>query len=284
MSSSVAVLIVAYNAEKYIAKTLDSCLQQSYTDFHIYILDNNSSDTTRDIIQSYISTHPQITLHTTHENIGPYRGLNFLIDRLPPVEYIAIQDHDDIWHPKKLEHQMTYMIAHPDAPACGSMSVIYFEDSGKHRLRYKGSRSRYVPHTSLLFRYYPGFRYDEKMLFLGDGYTMTRYIAMWKKSLYNIAQPLVLHRMRSDNNNLSSKWFEISWPYIHRLLYVVGYTPNGFAILLFEICKRWIYLLHKRFHRSTSLISRIVSSPLKVRSIMSTPQDKVYIQKMISML
>ena len=106
MISKVSVLLCSYNAEVYIRATLQSLLAQTYTNIEILILDNNSKDTTVEIIKSYKDT--RIRLYLSEKNLGPYGGLNFLLEQATG-EYIAIQDHDDLWHPQKLAKQIVFL-------------------------------------------------------------------------------------------------------------------------------------------------------------------------------
>ena len=109
MTSKVSVILCTYNAEKYIRATLESILCQSYTTIEILILDNNSKDTTVDIIKSYKDT--RIHIYSSEKNLGPYGGLNFLLEKATG-EYIAIQDHDDLWRREKLEKQIEFLEKH----------------------------------------------------------------------------------------------------------------------------------------------------------------------------
>src|SRR5680860_1452252 len=103
MTPKVSVLICTYNAQKYIETTLQSILDQSYTTLEILILDNNSTDHTLDILQKF--TDKRIQIFPSKKNLGPFGGLNFLLEK-SIGEYVAIQDHDDIWHPEKIEKQI----------------------------------------------------------------------------------------------------------------------------------------------------------------------------------
>jgi glycosyltransferase involved in cell wall biosynthesis len=106
MIPKVSVVLCTYNAEKYIRATLESILYQSFKDIEILILDNNSKDTTINIIKTYKDA--RIYLYPSEKNLGPYGGLNFLLKKAKG-EYIAIQDHDDLWHPEKLAKQVAFL-------------------------------------------------------------------------------------------------------------------------------------------------------------------------------
>jgi glycosyltransferase involved in cell wall biosynthesis len=75
----ISILICSYNAGEPIESTLRSCLEQTCDDFEILILDNASTDGTVSRIRSFAS--PKITLIEGRTNLGPYAGLNVLLER-----------------------------------------------------------------------------------------------------------------------------------------------------------------------------------------------------------
>ena len=99
----VSVLICTYNSWDYIFNTLQSVIFQTYKNIEILILDNNSSDETVNNIKSF--KDPRIKIFEQNKNIWPYQWLNVLLEKAKG-EYIAIQDHDDLRHPKKIEKQI----------------------------------------------------------------------------------------------------------------------------------------------------------------------------------
>jgi len=145
----VSILIVTYNADNYIKKTIRSCLNQTYNNLEILILDNNSTDKTAQIIKKIKS--PKIKLFKNKENIGPYHGLNFLIDKAKG-EYVAILDHDDLWLPQKLKEQVNFLSKHPNEISCGTRTYIYYESKKILIADPRPKKAKYVNHISLMFR------------------------------------------------------------------------------------------------------------------------------------
>lgn len=73
----ISILIVAYNPGEYLRNTLRSCIEQSYENTEILILDNASSE---DITQ-YFPKSEKIKLIKSEKNLGPYNGLNLLLEK-----------------------------------------------------------------------------------------------------------------------------------------------------------------------------------------------------------
>ena len=59
-NNTVSVIIPIYNADRFIAKALDSVLQQSYKDIEIILVDDCSSDHTEEVVNRYVEQYPQI--------------------------------------------------------------------------------------------------------------------------------------------------------------------------------------------------------------------------------
>lgn len=108
----VSILIPLYNAEKYIAETIESCLNQTYENIEIIILDDGSTDNSFAVAKSYADKHDCIHLYT-HENSGAQVTRNKLFE-LSSGEYIQYLDADDLLHANKIKSQMDILINKPD--------------------------------------------------------------------------------------------------------------------------------------------------------------------------
>lgn len=96
----------AYNAEQYICEAIESILNQTYKDFEFIIINDGSTDGTREIIKSY--NDPRIVYLENKKNSGIVVTLNRGLD-FATGEYIARMDADDIAIDNRLEKQVTYM-------------------------------------------------------------------------------------------------------------------------------------------------------------------------------
>ncbi len=113
----VSVLMPVYNGEKYISEAIDSILQQTYTHFELLIINDGSTDTSKEIILSY--NDPRIRYIENETNSGLIFTLNRGID-LAQGKYIARMDADDISLPKRLALQVAYLEQHPTIGMCGA--------------------------------------------------------------------------------------------------------------------------------------------------------------------
>lgn len=121
----ISILLCTYNREKTIKESVDSILTQTYEDFELILVDDGSTDQTRDILERYHD--PRIRLFLLPENRYYNRAANFGITQMKG-DYLAIANSDDIWYPSKLERQMEYMGVHPECGACFTFADIIDEN------------------------------------------------------------------------------------------------------------------------------------------------------------
>ena len=102
MKGLVSVTIPTYNSEKWIAKTLDSLLVQTFSDFEIIISDNASTDQTYKICSDYASQDKRIRIYRNQKNIGAIRNQNKLRD-YANSEYFMWSSSSDLYAPNYIE-------------------------------------------------------------------------------------------------------------------------------------------------------------------------------------
>src|SRR3990170_6306785 len=105
MNPEITVLMSVYNGERFLREAIESILNQTYRDFEFLIINDGSTDSSREIILSY--NDPRIRLIDNELNIGLTRSLNKGL-RLARGKYIARQDADDISFRKRLEKQVAF--------------------------------------------------------------------------------------------------------------------------------------------------------------------------------
>jgi len=106
---TVSVIIPSYNCERYIAETLESILDQTFKDIEIIVVDDGSTDKTRQIVTSY----GEPVRLVTQTNAGVCAARNHGI-REAAGQYVCLMDHDDYWLPDKLALQLEQMQRHPE--------------------------------------------------------------------------------------------------------------------------------------------------------------------------
>lgn len=106
MNDLVSIIMPAYNCEAYIAASIRSVLAQTYTNWELLIVDDCSTDDTVSIVQSFHDN--RIKLFFNERNSGAAVSRNRAL-REAWGRWVAFLDSDDLWHPEKLERQISFM-------------------------------------------------------------------------------------------------------------------------------------------------------------------------------
>jgi glycosyltransferase involved in cell wall biosynthesis len=113
-SPLVSVIVPAYNAERTLEETLRSAAAQTHAPIEIVIVDDGSTDRTRELARRFCAAEPRARL-IEQENRGVAAARNAGI-RASRGAYLAPLDADDIWHPTKIARQVEVALAAPEPP------------------------------------------------------------------------------------------------------------------------------------------------------------------------
>lgn len=124
----VSVCMPAYNVGRFVSTAIASILNQTFTDFELLVVDDGSTDDTW-IKASAFSSDPRLRLIRNTPNRGLIYTRNLLLSESRGA-YIALADADDIFVSNRIERQLGYMLAHPEAAVVGG-NVDYVDPDGK---------------------------------------------------------------------------------------------------------------------------------------------------------
>lgn len=217
MDKLVTVITPLYNAQNYIAQTIQSVLTQTYTHWEMIIVDNCSTDESRNIVKSFTDDRIQL-IELEYNSGGPARPRNIGIENAKG-EYIAFLDSDDVWMAEKLQIQIDvivsgdYDIVHSLANTIDTKSYITgIADNQRiyNLFKYFMSDksivylSNYVNINSVLMKKDVAikFREDKNMIAIEDWMYWIENILADKK-IYLIKQYLLNYRV--DLNSISNR-------------------------------------------------------------------------------
>ena len=111
MKPRFSIITATFNSEKFITDTYKSIRNQTITNWEWIVTDDNSSDNTRNILQSFSKEDSRIKLILNRKNLGAGPSRNRSIAN-SNGQFLAFLDSDDLWSPSKLEKQSLFMLHH----------------------------------------------------------------------------------------------------------------------------------------------------------------------------
>ncbi|KRM84215.1 glycosyltransferase, group 2 family protein [Limosilactobacillus coleohominis DSM 14060] len=100
---NIAILMSTYNGDKYLKTQIQSIINQKYTNWHLYIRDDGSTDKTIEIIEEFEKKEPRISFFNRKniKNVGVTRSFIDLLNNVN-ADYYMFSDQDDYWMPNKI--------------------------------------------------------------------------------------------------------------------------------------------------------------------------------------
>lgn len=120
----ISVIMSVYNSESYLKESVNSIINQTFSDFEFIIVDDSSTDSSLKILEQYALKDKRITLLKNIENSGLAVNLNKMIS-ISKGKYIARMDADDISLPERLEKQHDFMENNPDIGVYGTQVIPF---------------------------------------------------------------------------------------------------------------------------------------------------------------
>jgi glycosyltransferase involved in cell wall biosynthesis len=107
----VSIVMAAYNSEKYIKKSVQSILDQTYKNWELILVNDNSTDSTLNLIKNF--RDKKIKIINLKKNIGAYKATDLAL-KISKGKYIAILDSDDYSHKDRLKIQVKNLDSNPE--------------------------------------------------------------------------------------------------------------------------------------------------------------------------
>ena len=216
MEAKIDIIMGVYNCAETLEESVDSILNQTYTNWHFIICDDCSTDNTYNILKKYKKKFPdKFTILKNKQNMGLNYTLNKCLEKTTS-EFIARQDGDDISLPTRFEEEMK--IIEKSDYALVSSSMISFDENGdfgviKHPEKPTVNDFRFGSpfcHAPVIMR--------KSVLDEVDGYSVAKHLLrvedyhLWFKIYskgykgYNIQKSL--YKMRYDRNAVKRRTFK----------------------------------------------------------------------------
>jgi glycosyltransferase involved in cell wall biosynthesis len=215
------VIIAAYNAEKFILKTINSLQEQSFKDWEAIISVNGSTDKTLDIANGVISNDKRfkvINSNIANKSSALNRAIFYSSN-----DWISILDADDLWLCSKLEHQKKFIESNPNIDIIGTQ-VQYIDEndnfiskSPQLPIRHNeivdmlNQNENSMANSSIVYKknIHDIIGYYNPELFGTEDYDFWKRCRRFEFKFANLNEKYFLHRIHSTSNFNSSQKQEI---------------------------------------------------------------------------
>lgn len=202
----------SYNAEKYIAESIESVLHQTYANWQLVITDDCSTDRTPEIVEACRQNEPRIDFAIARQHSGIAGTRNQSLARAKG-RFVAFLDNDDLWLPNKLEKQVGFMLDNGCAFSYSDYELLNENGTPKGKtIKTAGviNYSKYLRNTIIGSGTIMLDRDQTGSLVMPDNATSDD-MALWCKILkdghqaHPIPETLMQYRVRS-NSASANKW------------------------------------------------------------------------------
>lgn len=210
----VSIITPTYNCGKYIGETIESVINQTYTNWEMIIVDDCSKDNTKETVEEYSKKDSRIKYYCLEENPGAAVARTRAM-QLAEGQYMAFLDSDDIWLSNKLECQIRFMKQEKHAFSCTAYEQIDEEGNSLGRIIKTVSR---VDYNRLLLDCPVGnstVMYDASVMGKFEVPNIRKrnddalWLQMLKKEQYIWGMPDVLMRYRIRKNSISGNKLKV---------------------------------------------------------------------------
>lgn len=106
----VSIIIPVHNTRQFVEHAVQSVLGQTFTDFELLIVDDASTDGSRELVEQLAHRDPRIRFLALQTRAGCSHARNTALSMMSASQFVAFLDSDDAWHPEFLEHHITLLI------------------------------------------------------------------------------------------------------------------------------------------------------------------------------
>lgn len=235
----VSVITPTYNCGQFIGETIESIQKQTYQNWEMIIVDDCSTDNTKEIVEEYIRKDDRIQYHCLETNSGAAVARTRAM-QIADGEYMAFADSDDLWTEDKLEKQLEFMKKGSYAFSCTAYEQIDEDGKSLNKIIKTVPKTDYnrllldcpVGNSTVMYNVKKMGKFEVPNIRKRNDDAL--WLQMLKKEKYIMGMPDVLMKYRIRKNSISSNklkvikyhWIlyrEIEHLGIFRSLFHIGY-------------------------------------------------------------
>lgn len=133
MNMKVSIITPVYNSEKFLKNTIESVINQTHKEWELILVDDCSTDKSKEIIQEYMKCEKRVKYYKLDENSGAAVARNYGLKK-STGRFIAYLDADDLWVNDKLKKQIQFMLDNSYGFTCTDYEVIDENGNSKNKI------------------------------------------------------------------------------------------------------------------------------------------------------
>lgn len=210
----VSIITPTYNCGRFIGRTIESAEAQTYSNWEMIIVDDRSTDDTKEIVARYQKEDPRIRYYLLEVNSGAAVARTRAMEEAKGA-YMAFLDSDDIWMPDKLERQLAFMEEKGYAFTCTAYEQIDEEDRPLNKVIKTVRKTSYnrllldcpVGNSTVMYNVEVMGKFQVPNIRKRNDDAL--WLQMLKKEKYIWGMPEVLMRYRIRKNSISSNKLQL---------------------------------------------------------------------------
>lgn len=201
----ISVIMPVYNAADFLTESIESILNQTFTNFELIILNDKSTDNSLEVISKYQRSDSRIIIIDKDINVGPANLRNEGL-KIAKGEFVALMDADDIALPQRFAKQINVLKNNPEIGLCGTWFTFFGSEKKliKHSEKPDAIKISFLhscaignPTVMLRKEVLNGLQFDNDYVPVEDYDLWSRLLS--KTSFYNIPESLLNYRQHNQN-------------------------------------------------------------------------------------
>lgn len=255
---NVTIAIPFYNAERFLAKAIESVINQIYRGWVLLLVDDGSSDSSLEIARKYANSDDRISVYSDGEN----KNLGYRLNQIPHLAttpYLARMDADDIMHPDRIKKQVEVLEKNPDIDVLGTNAFTIDEEEKVIGMRFLAPKNKELEkvssfiHPTIMAKtsWFRDNPYDVNALRIEDAELW--YRTNQKYNFMMLYEPLLYYREIGEDYYKKYFLANTSKEYIRKKYPNNPYWKKFFRL---NILKGYIYKLFNLFGKEQILVNR----------------------------
>ncbi|EEK76128.1 hypothetical protein bcere0009_49760 [Bacillus cereus R309803] len=243
MRDLISIITPTYNCGKFIEDTIKSVVKQTYQNWEMIIVDDCSSDNTKEIVEKYTSQDNRIKYYVLQENSGAAVARTKAME-LSSGSYMAFLDSDDLWPENKLESQLNFMKENNYAFTCTDYEQIDEKNNHLNKVIKTKEKTNYngvllscpIGNSTVMYNVEKLGKFEVPNIRKRNDDAL--WLQILKKEKYVYGMPNVLMQYRVRNNSISSNKVDLikyHW-YLYREIENLSILRSAFHICF------WVFL------------------------------------------